>query len=75
MQLMQPIERPSEFCIQENAFVNCRPSMLTKAVETTTIESDPQNDEEIFEVDGVRLDNIDLPKRWRTLKRHYTFST
>ena len=44
-------------------------------VETSTIESDPQNDEEIYEVDGVRLDNLDLPRRWRTLKRHYTFST
>ena len=28
MELMQPIERPSEFCIQENALVTCRPSML-----------------------------------------------
>jgi broad specificity phosphatase PhoE len=44
-------------------------------VDTTTIKYSPQNDEEIYEVDGVRLDNLDLPKRWRTLKRHYTFST
>lgn len=44
-------------------------------VDTINVDGNQQNDKEIFEVDGVRLDNLDLPKRWRTLKRHYTFST
>ncbi len=29
--------------------------------------------EEIYEIDGVRVDDVELPRGWRDLKRHYTF--
>jgi len=28
---------------------------------------------EIYEIDGVRVDHLELPRGWRDLKRHYTF--
>lgn len=28
---------------------------------------------EIYEIDGVRVDDLDLPRGWRDLKRHYTY--
>jgi len=32
-----------------------------------------EDDNEIYEIDGVRVDNVELPRGWRELKRHYTF--
>jgi broad specificity phosphatase PhoE len=28
---------------------------------------------EIYEIDGVRVDDLELPRGWRELKRHYTY--
>ena len=28
---------------------------------------------EIYEIDGVRVDDLELPRGWRNLKRHYTY--
>jgi len=32
-----------------------------------------ESDNEIYEIDGVRVDDIKLPRGWRDLKRHYTY--
>ncbi len=32
-----------------------------------------EDSEEIYEIDGVRVDDVELPRGWRDLKRHYTF--
>jgi hypothetical protein len=47
---------------------------IDATADTFAIEGNHPEHEDAHEVDGVRLDNLDLPKRWRTLKRHYTFS-
>ena len=28
---------------------------------------------EFYEIDGVRVDDLELPRGWRDLKRHYTY--
>jgi Fructose-2,6-bisphosphatase len=32
-----------------------------------------ESDKEIYEIDGVRVDDVKLPRGWRDLKRHYTY--
>jgi broad specificity phosphatase PhoE len=32
-----------------------------------------ESDREVYEIDGVRVDDIKLPRGWRDLKRHYTW--
>lgn len=33
-----------------------------------------EDSNEIYEIDGVRVDDVKLPRGWRDLKRHYTFN-
>lgn len=37
------------------------------------MEENQESEKDCYEIDGLRLDSIDLPRGWRALKRHYTF--
>lgn len=45
----------------------------TSAIENSKGSSEVYEDSnEIYEIDGIRVDHLELPRGWRDLKRHYT---
>mmetsp|Transcript_4233 Transcript_4233/g.8096 ORF Transcript_4233/g.8096 Transcript_4233/m.8096 type:complete len:452 (+) Transcript_4233:146-1501(+) len=54
----------------ESETESCREGIVSDRRESSEVF---ETDREIYEIDGVRVDHVKLPRGWRDLKRHYTY--
>ena len=56
--------------IQTNTDATNKDASILKEKESSDVF---ETANEIYEIDGVRVDDLELPRGWRDLKRHYTY--
>jgi broad specificity phosphatase PhoE len=62
-------EKKDEIETQNDALGGAKDDVRESTEESEVFESA----NEIYEIDGVRVDDLELPRGWRELKRHYTY--